>query len=321
MGTVETGIRDGIQVITGILNTGEASARPGHPRRFGSEDWDRRTLTVIDCPPGSSLLGDGERQRRRITACWWRSPLPLACTICGWSIELVDACWANPAAWSSTRPRSHYAPLEQFLPETGGCPSWTSIPFYPELAAAWRAGGSLPAAGVRSSRPCFKVFCTRLIEIGGGSMKKLLILSGKGGTGKTTTAAAFIQFAPAPGPLPTAMWTPPICTWCCRWSDRAGGHGLSGRRKRRRSTRNCVPAAARAPRPAASAPSGRIGGHCQVVDPYACEGCGVCAHVCPQKAVDLACRMWRVKQLLYPGRAGVFHRASCGWAGATPASW
>ena len=28
-------------------------------------------------------------------------------------------------------------------------------------------------------------------------MKKLLILSGKGGTGKTTTAAAFIRFAGA----------------------------------------------------------------------------------------------------------------------------
>ena len=43
-------------------------------------------------------------------------------------------------------------------------------------------------------------------------MKRLLILSGKGGTGKTTTAAAFIRFAGA-RLWPTVMWTPPTSTW------------------------------------------------------------------------------------------------------------
>ena len=53
VGAVETGARDGIQVVTGILNTGEASAVPviraALAAGLGQED-----TTIIDCPPGSS---------------------------------------------------------------------------------------------------------------------------------------------------------------------------------------------------------------------------------------------------------------------------
>ena len=115
-------------------------------------------------------------------------------------------------------------------------------------------------------------------------MKKLLILSGKGGTGKTTTSAAFIQFAQARAfadcdvDAPNlhlvhavegapeafdylgsekASIDPELCTGCGICADACRFDAIR-----------------------------REGDHCRV-DPYACEGCGVCAYVCPQKAVEL----------------------------------
>lgn len=116
-------------------------------------------------------------------------------------------------------------------------------------------------------------------------MKKLLILSGKGGTGKTTAAAAFIRFADArafadcdvdapnlhlvEGDLgepehsdylgsQIAVVDPGECVNCgecqtvCRFDaiDTAGGAFCS-------------------------------------VNEFACEGCGVCVAVCPQDAISL----------------------------------
>ncbi|NLI22719.1 MAG: 4Fe-4S binding protein [Clostridiales bacterium] len=115
-------------------------------------------------------------------------------------------------------------------------------------------------------------------------MKKLLILSGKGGTGKTTTAAAFIGFAKAEAfadcdvdapnlhlvvhmdtepeqttfyGSPKASIQPEACVGC----------GLCSEACRFRAIR---PEAGR-----------------YTVNAYACEGCGVCAYICPQQAVTL----------------------------------
>ncbi len=115
-------------------------------------------------------------------------------------------------------------------------------------------------------------------------MKKLLILSGKGGTGKTTAAAAFIHFADArayadcdvdapnlhlvaghTGEPETsdyygsqkAFIDPDLCTGCglCATSCRFDAiHKV---------------------------------GDVYAVNEYACEGCGVCAYVCPQDAASL----------------------------------
>ncbi|NLF82930.1 MAG: 4Fe-4S binding protein, partial [Candidatus Gastranaerophilales bacterium] len=114
-------------------------------------------------------------------------------------------------------------------------------------------------------------------------MKQLLILSGKGGTGKTTIAGAFIKLSNAKtyadcdvdAPnlhliteqssqpektdfygLPKAEINAELCLECdsCRQNCRFDAISANGKYK---------------------------------VDPYACEGCGVCEAVCPAGAVTL----------------------------------
>lgn len=115
-------------------------------------------------------------------------------------------------------------------------------------------------------------------------MKQLLILSGKGGTGKTTVASAFIKLAKArafadcdvdapnlhlllsgtrtPGytdfyGMPTAELEQDKCIHCgichenCRFDAVRKGNGL------------------------------------YTIDRYSCEGCGLCAALCPAKAIEM----------------------------------
>lgn len=115
-------------------------------------------------------------------------------------------------------------------------------------------------------------------------MKRLLILSGKGGTGKTTTAAAFIHFANAKAiadcdvdapnlHLVAGQTTEPVC------SD------FIGAEKAHIDPDKCVGC-------------GLCAQHCRFdalqagdgfyrVNEYACEGCGICTYVCPQQAVEM----------------------------------
>lgn len=115
-------------------------------------------------------------------------------------------------------------------------------------------------------------------------MKQLLILSGKGGTGKTTVASAFIKLAQAKAFADCDVDAPNLhlVTQCAAPPQREDYYGLP---KARINNDVCVRC-------------GSCHYHCQFhavqkkdgayrIDPFACEGCGVCGYVCPANAIEL----------------------------------
>lgn len=115
-------------------------------------------------------------------------------------------------------------------------------------------------------------------------MKQLLILSGKGGTGKTTVASAFIKLSNAKAfadcdvdapnlhlitklsnepsrkdyyGMPKAVIDPDICTNCGKCMENCRFDAI------------------------------KVNEKSHFVDPFACEGCGVCEFVCPVQAASL----------------------------------
>ena len=115
-------------------------------------------------------------------------------------------------------------------------------------------------------------------------MKKLLILSGKGGTGKTTTAAAFASFSQAQAIADCDVDAPNLHlvlskTSAPQQTPFIGGEKASVYPKLcngcGRCVRHCRFGAIKIARGVAQ------------IDPYACEGCGVCTLVCPNQAVCL----------------------------------
>lgn len=136
-------------------------------------------------------------------------------------------------------------------------------------------------------------------------MKRLLILSGKGGTGKTTTAAAFIRFARAKAAADCDVDAPNLHlvteqTVQPEVTDFMGGEKAVIYPELCTGCGNCrTHCRFQAIR--------EEDGRCRV-DEYACEGCGVCAYVCPQKAVELLPDV-AGKQELYLGDS-VFSTAS-----------
>ncbi len=115
-------------------------------------------------------------------------------------------------------------------------------------------------------------------------MKRLLILSGKGGTGKTTTAAAFIAFARANAFADCDIDAPNLML-VTQQETAPEQTAFYGAEKAVINPDVCVGC-------------GRCAQHCRFgaldacngiyqVNEFACEGCGVCELVCPQNAVQL----------------------------------
>ena len=115
-------------------------------------------------------------------------------------------------------------------------------------------------------------------------MKKLLIASGKGGTGKTTTASAFIRFADAKVFADCDVDAPNL-----HLVQSMDGVPVKsdfiGSEKAVIDTHKCIGC-------------GKCAEHCKFgavqtdgaaykVNEYTCEGCGVCEYVCPAGAVRM----------------------------------
>ena len=115
-------------------------------------------------------------------------------------------------------------------------------------------------------------------------MKKLLILSGKGGTGKTTTAAAFIRFSQA-GAMADCDVDAPNLHIVTEMNGAPEHTDFIGGDKARIDPGKCVGCGACAEHCRFDAIRMEKG-LCSVVE-HMCEGCGVCTLVCPQQAVSL----------------------------------
>ncbi len=115
-------------------------------------------------------------------------------------------------------------------------------------------------------------------------MKRLLILSGKGGTGKTTTAAAFIRFSQAKAIADCDVDAPNLHIVTKQTAEPVTSPFLGGD-KACIDPEKCI-------RCGACQRSCRFGAislqaDSYAVNEYACEGCGVCTYVCPEKAITL----------------------------------
>lgn len=129
-------------------------------------------------------------------------------------------------------------------------------------------------------------------------MKRLLILSGKGGTGKTTTAAAFASFSGAKVLADCDVDAPNLHMVTGITGD-AEESDFIGAEKAFVDAEKCIGCGA-------CVEHCRFGalqkqGNVYIVNEYACEGCGVCTYVCPQQAVTMLPDV-AGKQQLYKGK-------------------
>lgn len=120
-------------------------------------------------------------------------------------------------------------------------------------------------------------------------MKELVVLSGKGGTGKTSLVAAFAALAErkvlADCDVDAAdlhLILTPETLWVEEFQGRRRAHIVADRCAGCGAcTEHCRFGAI-----ALDGPGNEAIAKTYRVDPLACEGCGVCAHVCPTQAVE-----------------------------------
>ncbi len=114
-------------------------------------------------------------------------------------------------------------------------------------------------------------------------MKQLLILSGKGGTGKTTVATAFIKLANAKGYADCDVDAPNLHLLMHQKTEKLSSN-YYGMDKASIDYSKCIDC-------------GECLKHCRfdaiekkdryIINPFACEGCSVCQYVCPVNAITM----------------------------------
>lgn len=115
-------------------------------------------------------------------------------------------------------------------------------------------------------------------------MKKLLILSGKGGTGKTTVASAFIKLSQAKAYADCDVDAPNLhlILGQDKAPQRTDYHGMPKAEINTELCTGCGLCVENCRFDAISNVSGQY-----EINKYECEGCGVCEYVCPAKAIAL----------------------------------
>ena len=115
-------------------------------------------------------------------------------------------------------------------------------------------------------------------------MKQLLILSGKGGTGKTTVASSFIKLLNAKAYADCDVDAPNLHLLFAN-EARSTQTDFYGMQKAKIFYKNCIHC-------------GTCYDHCRFhaieklkhdywVDPFSCEGCGLCATLCPTNSIQM----------------------------------
>lgn len=116
-------------------------------------------------------------------------------------------------------------------------------------------------------------------------MKQLLILSGKGGTGKTTIASAFIKLS-SPKAYADCDVDAPNLHLVTSWDREPEKSNYYGLDKAKIDNNQCTQCDLCRESCRFDAIIVDADG-CYKVDPFACEGCGVCEFVCPVDAIAM----------------------------------
>lgn len=141
-------------------------------------------------------------------------------------------------------------------------------------------------------------------------MKQLLILSGKGGTGKTTLAGAFIKLS-SPKAYADCDVDAPNLHLLIANNLIPKSTDYCGMPKAIINTEHCIECdecRKKCRFDAIKITHAATGKKIYSADPFHCEGCGVCQYVCPTRAIDLK-PMKDGELMLYKDKDSVFSTA------------
>jgi len=314
IGVVERGVSGSLPFLRGVLNVGEPMARPVIQAVLQRAPDDR--MLVIDAPPGTSCSVI-ESVKSADVVLLVAEPTPFGLHDLKLAVEMAGALGV-PAAVVVNRAGIGDTAIHDYCAQNG-IPVLLEIPDDREIVRAYsrgelattarpelkpqlaglrgqldelaRAGrGRPPTSRIQLSDDGAErqVYPSEAVTIGRSTdVRELVVVSGKGGTGKTSLVASFVALAKEAAAVdcdvdaadlhlvlgPTVLHEWPVadgrlavidaerCDNCGTCFDVCRFGGVR--------TEHSNP------------------GLVHEIDPVACEGCGVCVDACPQNAVEL----------------------------------